>query len=72
MANDEKEQGFTEAKDKLLFGLFAFQLDKSIDIISSAFQLMVLVCYLMKNTMKKELPFCSERPSKRQKTQWQL
>ena len=58
MSEDIKDQVITEIKDKSVFGLFAIQLDESVDV-SSVSQLMVFVRYAVGTSIKEELLFCS-------------
>ena len=58
MSEDIKDQVVTEIKDKSVFGLFAIQLDESVDV-SSVSQLMVFVRYAVGTSIKEELLFCS-------------
>nr|CAB3267858.1 zinc finger BED domain-containing protein 5-like [Phallusia mammillata] len=58
MSEDIKDQVINEIKDMSVFGLFAIQLDESVDV-SSVSQLMVFVRYAVSTSIKEELLFCS-------------
>ena len=53
MSEDTKDQVITEIKDKSVFGLFAIQLDESVDV-SSVSQLMVFVRYAVGTSTKED------------------
>ena len=57
MSEDIKDQVINEIKDKLVFGLFAIQLDESVNVYSVS-QLMVLVRDKVSTSTKEELLFC--------------
>ena len=56
MSEDIKEQVITEI-NKSAFGLFAIQLDESVDV-SSVSQLMVFIRYAVDTSVKEEILFC--------------
>ena len=57
MSEDIKDRVVNEKK-KSVFGLFAIQLDESVDV-SSVSQIMVFVRYAVSTSIKEELLFCS-------------
>ena len=59
MSENIKDQVLNEIKNKYDFGLFAIQLDESVDV-SSVSQLIVFVRYAVSTSIKEEfLLFCS-------------